>query len=82
MAERRPRPERRREGIKSDRLAVVLPLLGPRAATPGVAANSGPSIDMSSVLRTMQRRRVESLVLGAFHHGQYTVLLCWYWGPT
>ena len=48
MAERRPRPERRREGIKSDRLAVVLPLLGPRAATPGVAANSGPSIDVSS----------------------------------
>ena len=55
---------------------------GPRAATPGVAANSGPSIDVSSLLRTVQRRRVESLVLGAFHHRQYTVLLCWYWGPT
>ena len=41
----------------------------------------GPSIDVSS-LRTVQRRRAESLVLGAFHHRQYTVLLCWYWGPT
>ena len=30
----------------------------------------------------VQRRRVESLVLGALHHRQYTVLLCWYWGPT
>ena len=62
--------------------ALVLICCSKVVITPGVAANSGPSIDMSSVLRTMQRRRVESLVLGAFHHGQYTVLLCWYWGPT
>ena len=24
--------------------------------------------------------RAESLVLGAYHHRQYTVLLCWYCG--
>ena len=32
--------------------------------------------------KVKQRRRVESLVLGALHDRQYTVLLCWYWGPT
>ena len=32
------------------------------------------------LLRTVQRRRAESLVLGAYHHRQYTVLLCWYLG--
>ena len=46
------------------------PVLGgpPRAVTPGVAANPGPSVNVSStclLLRAMQRRRVESLVLGA-----------------
>ena len=44
------------------------PVLGPRAVTPGVAANPGPSVNVSStclLLRVMQRRRVESLVLGA-----------------
>ena len=45
------------------------PVLGPRAATPGVAANPGPSVNVSStclLLRAMRlRRRVESLVLGA-----------------
>ena len=40
-------------------------VLGPRAATPGVAANSGPSRSTCLLLRTVQRRRVESLVLGA-----------------
>ena len=47
---------------------TAAPVLGPRAATPGVAANPGPSVNMSStclLLRAMQRRRVESLVLGA-----------------
>ena len=46
------------------------PVLGPRAATPGVAANPGPSVDVSycelgELCRRLQRRRVESLVLGA-----------------
>ena len=41
---------------------TAAPVLGPQAATPGVAANSGPSVDVSSSVRTVQRRRVESLV--------------------
>ena len=47
---------------------AAAPVLGPRAVTPGVAANPGPSANVSStclLLRAMQRRRVESLVLGA-----------------
>ena len=47
---------------------TAAPVLGPRAVTPGVAANPGPSVNVSStclLLRAMQRRRVESLVLGA-----------------
>ena len=45
---------------------TAAPVLGPRAATPGVAANPGPSVDVSYCeLCSVQRRRVESLVLGA-----------------
>ena len=44
---------------------TAAPVLGPRAVTPGVAATTGPSVDVSSTARALQRRRVESLVLGA-----------------
>ena len=47
---------------------TAAPVLGPRAVTPGVAATTGPSVDVWStclLLRALQRRRVESLVLGA-----------------
>ena len=53
---------------------TAAPVLGPRAVTPGVAANPGPSVDVSFTVLAVQRRRVESLVLGALHHRQYTVL--------
>ena len=37
---------------------TAAPVLWPRAVTPGVAANSGPSIiDVSSTVRTVQQRR-------------------------
>ena len=38
----------RMAGAGGRRPSVRASLLGPRAATPGVAANSGPSIDVSS----------------------------------
>ena len=44
---------------------TAAPVLGPRVATPGVAAYPGPSVDVSPLLLAVQRRRVESLVLGA-----------------
>ena len=44
---------------------TAAPVLGPRAVAPGVAATTGPSVDVSSTVRALQRRRVESLVLGA-----------------
>ena len=58
---------------------TAAPVLGPRAVTPGVAATTGPSVDVSLLLRALQRRRVESLVLGALSTSrqQYIVLLCW-----
>ena len=43
---------------------TAAPVLGPRAVTPGVAANSGRWLTCV-LLRAVQRRRVESLVLGA-----------------
>ena len=51
---------------------TAAPVLGPRAVTPGVAAGIqarpvGASVDVRVffLLRAVQRRRVESLVLGA-----------------
>ena len=44
---------------------TAAPVLGPRAVTPGVAATTGPSVDVCLLLRALQRRRIESLVLGA-----------------
>ena len=44
---------------------TAAPVLGPRAVTPGVAATTGPSVDVSFTASCVQRRRVESLVLGA-----------------
>ena len=59
---------------------TAAPILGPRAVTPGVAANSGRWLTCV-LLRAVQRRRAKSLVLGALsHHRQYTrafVLWCW-----
>ena len=34
---------------------TAAPVVGPRAVTPGVAANPGPSVDVSSTLRAVQR---------------------------
>ena len=57
----------RRHERRPSHTHTAAPVLGPRAVTPGVAANSGPSVDVCLllVLRAVQRRRVESLVLGA-----------------
>ena len=44
---------------------TAAPVLGPRAVTPGVVATTGPSRSTCLLLRALQRRRVESLVLGA-----------------
>ena len=48
-------------------------VLGPRAVTPGVAATTG----VSSTASVLQRRRVESLVLGALSSSPvYTACSC------
>ena len=57
-------------------------VLGPRAVTPGVAANSGPLVDVSSTAScAAPTGRVPGL-RGAFIIASTPSLLCWFRGPT
>ena len=66
---------------------TAAPILGPRAATPGVAANPGPSVDVSlrvfccELIAAAPTGRVPGL-RGAFIIASTPSLLCWFRGPT
>ena len=56
----------RRRGRRPSYAHTAAPVLGPRAVTPGGGGDSRPvSVDVSFYCERVQRRRVESLVLGA-----------------
>ena len=53
----------RRHERRPSHTHTAAPVLGPRAVTPGVAANTGPPV---GVLRSAAHRRAESPGFGAF----------------
>ena len=53
----------RRHERRPSHTHTAAPVLGPRAVTPGVAANTGPSV---GVLRSAAHRRAESRFWGVF----------------